>query len=86
MDATMVDGSSVPDLQIGETVDVINGDVNFKISMEMIAEEHHTIPYEITSRVARRLYRKYLWKNQLMRWDDLRNELKIKEFKEYPFR
>ncbi len=86
MDATMVDVSSVPDLQIGETVDVINGDVNFKISMEMIAEEHHTIPYEITSRVARRLYRKYLWKNQLMRWDDLRNELKIKEFKEYPFR
>jgi alanine racemase len=86
MDATMVDVSSVPDLQIGDTVDVINGDVNFKISMEMIAEEHHTIPYEITSRVARRLYRKYLWKNQLMRWDDLKKELKIKEFKEYPFR
>ncbi|HHX15724.1 MAG TPA: alanine racemase, partial [Fibrobacter sp.] len=45
-----------------------------------------TIPYELTSRVARRLYRRYLWKNQLMRWDDLKEQWQLPEFKEFPFR
>jgi alanine racemase len=86
MDATMVDVSLIPDVQIGETVEVINGEADPRISMEALAEQHHTIPYEITSRVARRLYRKYYWKNRLLRWDDLKTEFKIPEFNEFPYR
>ncbi|MCK9181335.1 MAG: alanine racemase [Fibrobacteraceae bacterium] len=86
MDATMVDVSRIPDVQIGETVDVVNGMADPRISMESVAEEHHTIPYEITSRVARRLYRKYIWKNRLIRWDDLKEEFKVPPFTEFPAR
>jgi alanine racemase len=86
MDATMVDVSHIPNIQVGEVVDIVNGESDFKISMESVAEEHHTIPYEITVRVARRLYRKYIWKNRMLRWDDLQKELKIPAFKEYPYR
>lgn len=86
MDATMVDVSHIQDLQVGETVEIVNGEADFKISMESVAEEHHTIPYEITVRVARRLYRKYIWKNRMLRWDDLKKELKVPSFKEYPYR
>lgn len=86
MDATMVDVSKIPDLKIGETVEVVNGEADSRISMEAVAELHHTIPYELTSRVARRLYRRYLWKNQLMRWDDLKEQWQLPEFKEFPFR
>ena len=86
MDATMVDVSHIPDVQIGEPVDVINGEANSIISMEACADLHHTIPYEITTRVARRLYRKYIWKNKLFRWDDLKQEFNIPAFKEFPFR
>ena len=86
MDATMVDVSHIPNIQVGEVVDIVNGESDFKISMESVAEEHHTIPYEITVRVARRLYRKYIWKNRMLRWDDLQKELKIPVFKEYPYR
>lgn len=86
MDATMVDVSRIPDVQIGETVEVVNGTADSRISMESVAEAHHTIPYEITSRVARRLYRKYIWKNRLIRWDDLKEEFHIPPFTSYPFR
>lgn len=84
MDAIMVDVSHIPDVQIGETVDVVNGEADFRISMESVADEHHTIPYEISVRVARRLYRKYIWKNRLLRWDDLKTELGFEEFTEHP--
>ncbi len=86
MDATMIDVSQIPDVQIGESVDIVNGEANRSISMEALAELHHTIPYEITARVARRLYRRYIWKNRMMRWDDLKTELNIPEFKEFPYR
>lgn len=86
MDATMIDVSHIPDIQIGEPVDVVNGEANPVISMEALAELHHTIPYEITARVARRLYRRYIWKNRMMRWDDLKQEFNIPEFKEFPYR
>ena len=86
MDATMVDVSHIPDVQVGETVDVVNGELDFRISMESVTDDHHTIPYELTSRVARRLYRKYYWKNRLVRWDYLRQEFGVKDYKEYPLR
>ena len=86
MDATMVDVSHIPDVQVGETVDVVNGELDFRISMESVADDHHTIPYELTSRVARRLYRKYYWKNRLVRWDYLKEEFGVQEYKEYPLR
>jgi alanine racemase len=86
MDATMVDVSHIPDVQVGETVDVVNGELDFRISMESVADDHHTIPYELTSRVARRLYRKYYWKNRLVRWDYLRQEFGVQDYKEFPLR
>lgn len=86
MDATMVDVSALPDVRIGETVDCIDGNLDSRISMETLASEHRTISYEITCRVARRLYRLYRWKGRTMRWDDLRNELGVPDFVEYPER
>ena len=86
MDATMVDVSHIPDVQVGETVDVVNGELDFHISMESVADDHHTIPYELTSRVARRLYRKYFWKNRLVRWDYLKQEFGVQDYREYPLR
>lgn len=77
MDATMVDVSLLKNVQIGEKVEVINGSVNKKISMENVAKEHHTIPYELTCRVARRLYRQYIWKQKTISWEELKEELEI---------
>jgi alanine racemase len=36
--------------------------------------------------VARRLYRKYYWKNRLVRWDYLKHEFGVQDYKEYPLR
>jgi len=69
---------------VGDPVDVIHGEIDARISMEQIAERCHTISYEITSRVARRLYRKYHWKGCILRWDELRKELGIPDFQENP--
>lgn len=86
MDATMVDVSALPDVQVGDTVECINGEIDSRISMETLATEHNTISYEITSRVARRLYRLYHWQGRVLRWDDLKNELQVPEFIEFPLR
>ncbi len=86
MDATMIDVSEIPEAAVGDTVDVIDGEAHECISMEAIAEMHRTIPYEIACRVARRLYRKYHWRGKNYRWDDLKKEFQIPEFKEYPCR
>lgn len=84
MDATMIDISEVPDAQIGDTVDAIHGEADPRISLECIAARCHTISYEIATRVARRLYRKYHWKNRILRWDELRMELGIPDFLDRP--
>lgn len=84
MDTTMVDISALPEVQIGEPVDVINGEVDSSISLEAHAHRLGTISYELTCRVARRLYRRYHWQGRLLRWDDLRVELGVPEFRENP--
>lgn len=86
MDATMVDVSALSDVQVGDPVECINGEIDSRISMEALAAEHNTISYELTCRVARRLYRIYHWKGRVMRWDDLKTELGVPEFSEYPLR
>ncbi len=40
MDATMVDVSHIPDVQVGETVDVVNGELDHRISMESVPPHH----------------------------------------------
>jgi len=82
MDATMIDISHVPAAKLNDTVDVIHGELDSRISLENIAARCHTISYEIATRVARRLYRKYHWNGQLLRWDELREQLNIPDFQE----
>jgi alanine racemase len=77
MDATMIDISEIPDAAIGDPVAAIHGELDSRISLESIADRCHTISYEIATRVARRLYRKYHWQGRLLRWDELRKELEI---------
>jgi alanine racemase len=79
MDACMVDLSAVPDAETvrpGEVVDCIDGEKNGRISMEQIASERGTISYEVTTRMARRLYRLYRYEGKLLRWDEVRPLLK----------
>lgn len=84
MDATMIDISEVPEAAVGDTVDAIHGEADPRISLESIAMRCHTISYEIATRVARRLYRKYHWHKKLLRWDELRIELGIPDFQDRP--
>jgi len=84
MDATMIDVSEVSEVKVGDTVDCIQGELDARISLETIAARCHTISYEIATRVARRLYRKYHWQGQILRWDELRHRLGIPDFQERP--
>jgi len=72
MDACMVDASEVPDIEIGDIAECINGEFSEQISVESFAAEHKTISYEITTRMARRLYRLYRYKGKVSGWDGLR--------------
>ncbi|MDR2581579.1 MAG: alanine racemase [Fibromonadaceae bacterium] len=74
MDACMVDISEVPNVQVGDLAECINGEFCEQISVEYFAKEHNTISYEITTRMARRLYRLYRYKGELMGWNELSNK------------
>jgi len=75
MDACMVDASEIPNVKIGDMVECINGEFSEQISVEAFAAEHKTIPYEITTRMARRLYRLYRYKGKICGWHELKAEL-----------
>lgn len=78
MDTCLVDASSIEDdLQVGEMVRIIDGAHCDAISMEAVAGRAGTIPYELTCRMARRLYRLYRYQGELLRWDELRLKLGI---------
>jgi alanine racemase len=74
MDACMVDASEVPNVKVGDIAECINGEFSKQISVEAFAAEHKTIPYEITTRMARRLYRLYRYKGRICGWHELRAE------------
>lgn len=84
MDATMIDLSDAEEARVGDVVDVIHGELDERISLEALASRCHTISYEIATRVARRLYRKYHWQGKLLRWDELREQLGVPEYQEIP--
>ena len=65
MDACMVDVSEIPEVKIGDIAECINGELSGQISVEAFAKEHNTISYEITTRMARRLYRIYRYKGEV---------------------
>jgi alanine racemase len=71
MDACMVDVSKVPNVKIGDIAECINGEFSKQISVESFAAEHKTISYEVTTRMARRLYRIYRYKRKTSGWNDL---------------
>ena len=72
MDACMVDASDIPDVQVGDIAECINGEYSPRISVEAFAIEHRTISYEITTRMARRLYRIYRYKGETLGWHELK--------------
>jgi alanine racemase len=71
MDACMVDATEIPDVKIGDMAECINGEISEQISVEAFAAKHKTIPYEITTRMARRLYRFYHYKGKTSGWHGL---------------
>ncbi|MDR0516366.1 MAG: alanine racemase [Fibromonadaceae bacterium] len=73
MDACMIDASGVADMQIGDIAECINGEFSEHISVEAFAREHSTISYEITTRMAQRLYRLYKYKGETTGWNQLMN-------------
>jgi alanine racemase len=75
MDACMVDVSEVPEVKIGDIAECINGELSGQISVEAFAKEHNTISYEITTRMARRLYRFYRYKGKMNGWNEVKKEL-----------
>jgi alanine racemase len=77
MDACMVDVSEVGDVKIGDIAECINGEFSEQISVETFAKEHNTISYEITTRMARRLYRIYRYRGKMMGWDELKENFYI---------
>ncbi len=78
MDTTMVDISHMPEVKVGDEVTIIDRDTHPDISVESLAERFDTISYEITCKLARRLYRHYIWKGSEWCWDDLKTELGVK--------
>jgi alanine racemase len=79
MDTTMVDISDL-DVHLGDRVDVVDHEISPDICFESMAVQHETIPYEMTCRVARRLYRHYIYQGQALRWDNLRHVLGVQDF------
>ncbi|MCL1967152.1 MAG: hypothetical protein FWF67_04655, partial [Fibromonadales bacterium] len=77
MDACMVDVSEVPEVKVGDIADCINGELSGQISVEAFAKEHNTISYEITTRMARRLYRIYRYKGKVNGWHEVKKELGV---------
>ena len=77
MDACMIDVSDLPNIKIGDIAECINGEYSEQISMETFAKEHGTISYEITTRMARRLYRIYRYKGKMSGWDEVKRDISI---------
>ncbi|MDR3000310.1 MAG: alanine racemase [Fibromonadaceae bacterium] len=75
MDACMVDVSEIPDVQIGDIAECMDGEYSGQISVESFAAEHKTISYEITTRMARRLYRIYRYKSEIGGWNDVKSKI-----------
>ena len=78
MDTTLVDVSHLSEIQTGDEVEVMGSSADPALSVETLAAACHTIPYELTCGVARRLYRRYRWQGELWRWDQLRNVLGVR--------
>ncbi len=66
MDLTMVDVSKIKDLKIGDKVTLLGEDGGEKITASEIAEWADTIPYEIISRISRRVPRFYIKNGKLL--------------------
>ena len=78
MDTILVDISDIGiEPMIGTPVSIFNGLVSDDLSIEKIARKMGTIPYELTCGVARRLQRRYIWRGQILLWEDLKNILGI---------
>jgi len=75
MDACMVDVSEIPEVKAGDIAECINGEFSERISVEAFAKEHNTISYEITTRMARRLYRIYHYKGKVSGWNEVKKEI-----------
>jgi len=82
MDACMVDVSEIPEVKIGDIAECINGEFSEQISVEAFAKEHNTISYEITTRMARRLYRIYCYKGKVNGWNEVKKELGVEILQE----
>lgn len=80
MDTIMVDISHLTQLPVvGASVKIIDGTASTDLSVEKISQQMNITPYELTCGVARRLQRRYVWRGQLLLWDELKSQLNISE-------
>jgi len=59
MDQTMIDVGHIPGVQVGDSVVLIGSQAGKRIMAEQLAAWAHTIPYEITCAISRRVPRIY---------------------------
>lgn len=60
MDFSLIDVTDIKDIKVGDEVVIIGRQGNKIITAENIAKKLHTIPYEVTCLIGRRVQRKYL--------------------------
>lgn len=80
MDTIMIDISQLTHPPVvGGSVKVIEG-IDFpELSVESMARQMNISSYELTCGVARRLQRRYIWRGQILLWDELKSQLGIQE-------
>lgn len=75
VDISQLDNAPV----VGGSVKVIEG-IDFpELSVESMARQMNISSYELTCGVARRLQRRYIWRGQILLWDELKSQLDIQE-------
>lgn len=60
MDQILVDVSTVPNIEVGDTATIIGTDGEETITAEELAHHAETIPYEILARIGNRVHREYV--------------------------
>ncbi|GAE00718.1 alanine racemase [Clostridium botulinum B str. Osaka05] len=75
MDMCMIDVTDVGDVKVGDEVILIGECNDEKIAVEDIADLLHTIPYEVTSRISKRIPRYYIQNGKIVKTSQINKKV-----------
>ncbi len=75
MDMCMIDVTDVGDVKVGDEVILIGECNDEKIAVEDIADLLHTIPYEVTSRISKRIPRYYIQNGKIVKMSQINKKV-----------